>query len=90
MIARRAAIFSSTMVGLFLLTITPAWAGNYPPGGTGGTSVGGVKSGPLGGSGAGGLANTGFDLTVLWIGLVVLALGLALLATTHRLSPDDN
>lgn len=91
MFARHAATVSTFVIGLFLLTVTPAWAGNYPPGGTGGTEVGGVKSGQLGGSGVGsGLANTGFDLTVLWIGLAVLAVGVVLLASSRRHDVQDD
>ena len=84
MLAKRAAATATFAVVLFMAALTPAWADdpNYPPGVSGdGAGVAGVKSGVLNGSG---LPHTGVDLTVLWVGLAVLLLGMVLLATTRR------
>lgn len=89
MIQKGIAAVATAVVALLLMPSTAAWAedGNYPPGGgVGGTEVGGVQSGGLQG---GGLPHTGFDFTVLWIGLAVLLLGLTLVATTRRRAVTD-
>jgi hypothetical protein len=84
---RRSATLLASVIGTLLVSMTPAWAeGNYPPGAVGGTEVGGVKSGTISGSG---LPHTGFDFTVLWVGLTVLLLGILLLATTRRRGASD-
>ena len=81
MLVRRATAIAMSAVAMVMLGITPAWAANYPPGGTEGTGVGGVKTGADSGSG---LPHTGFDFAVLWVGLGVLLLGVILLATARR------
>jgi LPXTG-motif cell wall-anchored protein len=81
MIARRTAALIASVVGVFWLLTVPASAGDYPPAGVDDTEVGGVKTGVLD---TVGLANTGGNLSVLWIGLAVLAVGVALLVTTRR------
>lgn len=85
MIAQRAAAFLASLVTLILVAVTPAWAANYPPGGgDDGVDVGGVKTGRGVLDSGSGLASTGFDMTYLWVGIAVLAVGVVMLVSMRR------
>ncbi len=75
------------LMGLGFMQMSTAFAddANYPPSVQGGSAaVGGVK---VGDSGLGeSLAATGFNGTVLWAGIAVLLLGVALVAFSRRRS----
>jgi hypothetical protein len=69
---------------LVLLTVAPAMAQQYPPGPTPTPLEPARGAAPAAARGGEGLAFTGSNLTLLWIGLAVLVTGVVLLMATRR------